>query len=82
MNAAVANDISTLHVVGTAGIAARLGVRGLVGPQGERIRLVLAAPRTYRIRGELIRLPHVTGVIRRPLHSTATARPEQVASAA
>jgi hypothetical protein len=76
------NDIRKLHVVGTAGISARLGLRGGITTQDQPTRLVLAAPRSYRIRGELIRLPHVVGVASRPLYSTATARPEQVASAA
>jgi hypothetical protein len=45
-------------------------------------RLVLAAPRTYRIRGELIKLPHVPGVASRLLWSTASVRREHVAPAA
>ena len=72
MNTAIENDIRKLHVVGTAGVNGRLGRHGIV----------LAAPRTYRVRGELITLPHVPGVASRLLWSTATVRPEHVASAA
>lgn len=82
MNTTVENDIHKLHVIGTAGVFARLGLRGTDATQGQPTRLVLAAPRTYRIRGELIKLPHVIGVARRPLWSTATVQPEQVAAAA
>ena len=38
--------------------------------------------RTYRIRGELIKLPHVPGVASRLLRSTASVRREHVAPAA
>ena len=82
MNTAVENDIRKLHVIGTAGVTARLGRRGTDAPQGPSPRLVLAAPRTYRIRGELIKLPHVTGVSTRVLWSTVTVRPERVTPAA
>ena len=82
MNTAVENDIRKLHVVGTAGVAARLGLRGTDATRDQPSRFVLAAPRTYRIRGELITLPHVIGVANRPLRSTATMKPEQIAPAA
>ena len=75
METAVENDIRPLRVVGTAGVFARLGL----GPQ---TRFVLAAPRRYRVRGELITLPKVIGAAHRPLFSTATTRSEQVAAAA
>ena len=53
------------------------------GEQGyQPTRLVLAAPRTYRIRGELIKLAHVPGVASRLLWSTASVRREHVAPAA
>ena len=80
MDSTVENDIRKLHVVGTAGVVARLGLRSTDAAQP--IRLVLAASRTYRVRGELITLPHVVGVANRPLRSTATVRTEEVAPAA
>ena len=82
MITAVENDIRKLHVIGTAGVTARLGLRGTDATQDQPTRLVLAAPRTYRIRGELIKLPHVPGVASRLLWSTATVRREHVAAAA
>ena len=82
METAVEKDIRALKVVGTAGVAARLGVGRGVPADAEPVRFVLAAPRRYRIRGELVTLPQVVGVARRPLHSTSTTRPEQVAEAA
>jgi hypothetical protein len=75
VNTAVENDIRKLHVPGTAGVAARLGLHGTDATQGQSTRFVLAAPRTYRIRGELVTLPRVIGVANRPLRSTATVRP-------
>ena len=75
MNSSVENDVRKLHVVGTAGVAARL--RG----RGEPARLVLAAPRTYRIRGELVSLPRVVGVARRPFRIAGAVR-EQARPAA
>ena len=82
MITAVENDIRKLHVVGTAGVNARLGLQGTDATQGRPARFVLAAPRSYRIRGELIKLPHVPGVASRVLWSTATVRPERIAPAA
>ena len=80
MNTAVENDIRKLRVIGTAGVAARLGLRAT--DPARPIRLVPAASRTHRVRGELVTLPHVVGVANRPLRSTATVHAEQVAPAA
>ena len=75
MKTAVENDIAKLHVTGTSGVRAHLGIRGAS-------RLVLAAPRTYRVRGELVTLPQVIGVARRPLRSTAVISSGQGAATA
>jgi hypothetical protein len=82
VNTAVENDIRKLRVAGTAGVAARLGLHGADATQGQPTRFVLAASRTYRIRGELVTLPRVIGVANRPLRSMATVLPGQVAPAA
>lgn len=77
MNTAVTNTAAENrlpHVIGTTGVAAPA--------PGRPVRVVLAAPRTYRIRGELVTLPRMPGVAARVLVSRATVRPEQVAEAA
>ena len=81
MESTVEKDISRLHVVGTSSLAARLGLRGAGSAQGALPRLALAAPRTYRVRGEIVSLPQVIGVVRRPLRTLSTVA-EQAPTAA
>jgi hypothetical protein len=67
MNATVQDAIHDLHVVGV---------------NRTPIPVVLAAPRSYRIRGELVTLPHVVGTARTTVYRAPVARTEQVAAAA
>lgn len=77
----IGNDIRKLHVIGTTGVAVRLG-NGTDAERDRRRRLVPATSRSYRDGVELVELPDVIGVARRPLWTTAAIQTVQAPSAA